>query len=382
MPSPVTPPTTNPASASDEDAVQELTPVDLDRLQILRGYPMVSVLMPTTPGTGLSPAESTTLNHLIDRAERRLAAELPATRIAEIIDPLRDLADRVTRARMGPGLALFGGAGLLEAYRLPLQPQARAVIDPTFATRDLARAVLENPPYRLLVLASGTARLYVGADRHLGEQVAGGFPLGEARSSGTTDRRGHLHQAERTHRDSRRWDSFLRQVDKALSASTRSRDLPLILAATEPLASRFQQRTTHHLIGTVAGNHQRTTAARLADLARPIVEDHLASERRHALEALDDAIGRRRAVFGIDDVWREAHDGNVVLLLVDPDYRLAAVPSPDGRSLEPSSDREHPAVIDDAVDEVIEAVERHGGHTCFTSMTTGRSAIAAVLRTT
>ena len=253
------------------------------------------------------------------------------------------------------------------------------MIDPTFATRDLARAILENPPYRLLALAAGSARLYIGAGAHLYEQTANGFPMRSAKAAPAPDRRGHLHQGERTHRDSRRWDGFLRQLDHALGAAARSRDLPLVLAAAEPLASRFRNRTTQNLIGTVAGNHQRTTPARLADLARPIIDDHLADRRRQSIDELDQAVNRRRAVFGVDEVWRAAHDGKVVLLVVDPDYRYPAVLAPDGRSLTRSPDPEYPTVVDDAVDEIIEAVAQHGGRTCFIPSRPTVEPIAAVL---
>jgi len=383
-----TPPRTKPTGAgptphsTEACVLRELTPVDLTRLQNLNGYPMVSVLMPTTPGARLDPADTSRLCHLIDRAERRLAVELPDTEIDKVIVPFRQLASRIVdQSATGLGLALFCGAGVLEAYRLPLRPDARVVIDPTFATRDLARAVLDNPPYRILTLASGTARLYLGTSTHLRERVDHGFPIDSRATAGTADRRGHLHQGERTHHDSRRWDSFLRDVDRALTGDHGTRALPLVLAAAEPLASRYRNRTAHHVIGTIPGNHQRTTTTRLSELARPVIDDHLSNRRRHSLGELDQAINRRLAVSGINEVWRAAHDGRVVLLVVDPEYMYPALPAPDGRSLTPASNREHPAVIDDAVDEAIEAVARSGGHTCFTALAPDHRGIAAVLGT-
>ena len=90
MPSPSTSPSTNPRSRrSPADPLRELTPADLSRLQVLQGYPMVSVLVPTTPSAGIGPEASTELSRLIDRAEQRLASELPDEEVDEIIDALR-----------------------------------------------------------------------------------------------------------------------------------------------------------------------------------------------------------------------------------------------------------------------------------------------------
>lgn len=173
-----------------------------------------------------------------------------------------------------------------------------------------------------------------------------------------------------------------RDVDHALAGDHRTRALPLILAAAEPLASRYRNRTAQSIVGTIPGNHQRTTLARLSTLARPVIDAYLAQQRHQALDELDQATNRRRAVWGINDVWRAAHDGRVVLLVVDPDYTYPALPAPDGRSLTPSSDPEHPAVIDDAVDEVIEAVSIRGGRACFSPLAPAHRGIAAVLSTT
>jgi hypothetical protein len=384
---PSPPPTTEPSTAPPADrstgsVLRELTPVDLTRLQSLNGYPMVSVLLPTTPGARLAPAETKALGQLLDRAEQRLAIELPTPEVDDVIGPLRRLASRVIdRSSPGSGLALFCGAGVVEAYHLPLGPAPRVVIDPTFATRDLARAVLENPPYRLLALASGTARLYLGTGVHVRERAGHGFPIDARPTTDAADRRGHLHQSERTHHDARRWDAFLRDVDHALNGDHRTRALPLILAAAEPLASRYRNRTAQSIVGTIPGNHQRTTPARLSTLARPFIDAHLAQQRHQALDELDEATNRRRAVWGINDVWRAAQDGRVVLLVVDPDFTYPARPAPDGRSLTPASDPEHPAVIDDAVDEIIEAVSIRGGRACFSPLPPAHRGIAAVLST-
>lgn len=363
------------------EVLREVTPADLARLQRLNGHPMVSVLVPTRPGTRLGPTDQTNLAELVDRAQRRLATELAEAQVDELIVPLRRLVAQVADESPGRGLALFVGAGVVEAYRLPLSPTPRVVIDPSFATRDLARAAAENPPYRLVTLASGSASLYLGTGPQLHECATSGFPLGEPANDSPADRRGHLHQAEPTHRGSRRWDRFLRQVDDALTADQRTRDLPLILAAAEPLASRYRRCTSQQIVGTVPGNHQRTPLARLAERARPVLELHLARQRQESLDRLERAVDQRRAAFGINQVWQAARDGRVMLLLVDPAYTYPALAAPDGRSLTRSSDPEDPDVLDDAVDELIELVARHGGHTCFTTLNGTSDPIAAVLAT-
>ena len=136
------------------------------------------------------------------------------------------------------------------------------------------------------------------------------------------------------------------------------------------------------IIGTVAGNHQRSTSHRLAGLARPVVDAHVDDRRRAVCRQLEAAVGSRRAASGIHEVWRAAEDRSIQLLLVDPTLVYPARPAPDGRSLTPTIDRTGPDVLDDAVDEIIEAVAQHGGRTCFSALDPVHGGIAAVLTTT
>ena len=53
-----------------EAVLREVTPADLTRLQRLSGYPMVSVLLPTTPGARLGPVDQANLDALVERAAR------------------------------------------------------------------------------------------------------------------------------------------------------------------------------------------------------------------------------------------------------------------------------------------------------------------------
>lgn len=345
--------------------VRDPVEADLVRLQRAAGYPMVSLLLTCLPGASMAPVDRVRLGRLVDSATRRLARELRTSDVDRAVRPLRDLLAQVVTEPMGRGLVLYAGAGTAEAFRLPEPVADRAVIDPTFATRDVARALALHPAYRLLVLGGGHARLLVGAGRHLVEQTDNGFPIVDDDARDGADRRGHRLEAERPHRDRRRWDAFLRTVDEALVARTSEISLPLVVAAAEPLAGRFRRISTSPVEGVLPGNHVRAGAGRLAELARPAVEHLLDRRVGDVLDDLRTAADRRLSVVGMSAVWPAAVDGTVRTLVVEDDFTYPALPAPDGRSVLRALDPEHPHVLDDAVDEVIELVARSGGSTVF-----------------
>lgn len=369
-----------PSGVTDQlGGLQALTPIRLDRLQRATGYPMVSVLTPTTHGARMSPQDRVELDRLLHTVDSRLTLELDGPEIRELTDPLRVLAAQLADTPARHGLALYHGAGTLEAYQLSHRPVARVVIDPTFATRDLVRDQLDNPPYRLLVLSAGTARLHIGSGIELTEHTRAPFPI--SADEQPPDRRGHLHQAVRTHTSPRRADAFLRVVDAALRADRATSTLPLVLAAAEPLASRLPTRSSQPIIGVVAGNHEHTRTSRLAELAQPIVAAHLARQRQETLDDLERAASQRRAAFGVQDVWTAARDRRVARLVVDPTYAQPATTTADARHITPAPDPDQPEVLDDAVDDIIETVTRHGGAISFVPLSDSQGRIAAVLRT-
>lgn len=368
-----------PDDPHERETIRPITHARVERLQRTTGYPLVSILAATTPGPRMSPDDRGELDRLVETARSRLTLELDDRATAELIEPLRGLADQLTTAPSRHGLALFHGGGILEAYALSRRPDPRVVIDPTFATRDLVRDLLDNPPYRLVVLSASAAHLYVGSGEDLTERRHGPFPVSADDETG--DRRGHLHQAVRTHANPRRLDSFLRTVDGALRADRETRDLPLVLAAAEPLASRAPHRLDQEVIGVVPGNHERTRPSHLARLARPVMAAHLARQRERNLADLERAASNLRAAFGVEDVWTAARDRRIVHLYVDPDYAQPATTTSDPRHITSVPDHEPPEVIDDAVDDIIEMVALHDGAISFVPLAEGQGSIAAVLRT-
>ncbi len=338
---------------------------DLVRLQLATGYPMVSVLLATTPGSSMALHDRARLASLADTATQRLARELRPSEMERVLRPLRELMADVVDEPTGHALALYAADGTAEAFRLPDAVAERVIVDPSFATRDVARSLSRHPSYRLLVLGGGRARLFVGGGLRLAEVEREPFPLVDTRAHDLADRRGHLHEPERTHRDHRRWDAFLRTVDAELCSLTSLVSLPLVVAAAEPLAGRFRRMSTDPVVGHLPGNHVRAGAGRLAELAGPVVARYLDTQVAEHLADLRTAVNRRRAVFGMGDVWRAASSGRVHTLLVEDDFTYPARPAPDGRSIVRALDAEHPDVLDDAVDEAIELVARSGGRTVF-----------------
>ena len=361
-----------PAAPRPLGALPLPTPAEVLDLQSVRTYPAVSVLVSTRPAARMSREDAARLGGLVDLALARVAAECPRDVSAAVAEQLETLAasacERPTRA----GVALYTAPGRPGGgWSLPVPVVERAVVDPTFATRDLVRALHRTPRHVVLVLADDQAHLFdaAGAGDLLVPALGGAFPLSAA-PGGTRPaggRRGRGRPRGRTVRGGRPEggpdEMFLRQVDAALGTYLRLHPAPLVITGTTRTVAAFTglSRNTGRLAGIVPGAHARSSPARLAALARPVLEAYLRSRQDEALALLDRRTGEGRGVAGMPAVWLAARRERPEMLVVDETFFYPARLSDDGDLVLPAPDVDHPEVVDDVVDEVIELVLGRGG---------------------
>jgi hypothetical protein len=343
-------PTNTPTGAPDSARTTPVTTHAVTALQALRAYPSISLLARTRPGRVMHAEDLATLRTLAGQARQRLAAEhVPNARplLDELDAMIREAAGRPTDQAVG----LFVSAAHSQRVDLPVPVADRCVIDPTFATRDLVRALQHTPRHTVLLLSTDNARLLHGHGATLAPAPGSAFPA-HRRTGGKHPGRGAERPIE-----------FLRRVDRALGAALRLYPMPLVLVAAEPTAGTFRglSRNTARLAGTVKGNHLTTPTPALVDLIRPVLRDYLRSRTRQALDLIEQRAAEGRVLRTIDSAWLAARWERPELLAVEEDYFYPARLHPDGDTLAPADDVDHPEVIDDAVDELIEIVLSRGG---------------------
>ncbi|MCY7402871.1 MAG: hypothetical protein LH477_18310 [Nocardioides sp.] len=328
-------------------AHHEVSSAGVLMLQSMQTYPSVSILVNTTPGPRPDAATIERLRRLRETVAQRLRREdfFSTTSLMARID---NLVEQASIAPCDHALALYASETHEQLVALSVEVTERAVVDPTFATRDLVRALHRTPRHVVLVLAADEARLFEGTGSRLVRATGAKFPRlatpgSQAHASGS--------------------DAFLGEVDAALGSYLRLHPAPLVVVGAEPTLSAFLglSRNLDRLAGKIVGNFLRVRLDVLSSRIAPRIEDYLRSRQTEALELFDTRTGQGRALVGIDAVWFAAQWERPEMLAVEVDYFYPARVSPDGDSLEPAGDAEHPEVIDDCVDEIIERVLDRGG---------------------
>jgi hypothetical protein len=262
------------------------------------------------------------------------------------------------------GLALFANKDVSAAIDLPFRVKAGAMIDETFATRDLVYALNRAPPYRVVVL-SHEARLYDAWTDVLDEHCAKPFPMKHRGPGGASKLPGGKGISRSAVRDEGHRKLF-RSVDDAVGALHKQHPLPIVLVGVERNLASYKEVTRHNeeIVGMLAGNHDRTSLSQLGKLVWSVFEAGATLRRTEALVQLDQAVSANRHASGIDQVWRAANREDCRTLLVEKDFKYPADVSPDGDRLLKHTAK-GPASLDDAVDEIIEKVMAAGGEVFF-----------------
>jgi hypothetical protein len=174
---------------------------------------------------------------------------------------------------------------------------------------------------------------------------------------------------------------FARRVDEALRPLLNGVDLPLILAAAEPIDSIYRSVNSypHLLPASVAGNPETLSAGELAESARRVLDDLYAEQLRATHETYALRASQRRASADIADVAHAATFGLVDTALVDID---GAVPGYVDESGAVTFDDADDAVNYGVVDEIARRVWLNGGNVLAVRRDDipGKGSVAAILR--
>jgi Bacterial archaeo-eukaryotic release factor family 11 len=176
----------------------------------------------------------------------------------------------------------------------------------------------------VLALAQGSVRLIeVSADVEPTEVALPDMPQDAASAAGRSSiaDRAPVRRIQGDEGRKLRLRQYARKVDQALRPFLRGLDVPLILAAAEPLDSIYRSVNSYPRLAPtgIGGNPERTPDAELAAGARDVLDELYARELQATHELFERRRSEGRGLVDIGDVARAATFGAVDTLLIDID---------------------------------------------------------------
>ena len=302
---------------------------EVQRLLVTREPHCVSAYLPTSPISQDAQADRIELKNLVPEASGQMEATGAERRaVADVRDSLYALVDDEDFWReQARSLAVFASPGGLRTFRLPNRLQPIVEVADRFYVKPLLRAITFPQAAFVLALAAGSVRL-VEVTREGPPFVVDvpDLPSDAARAAGKASiaDRSPSRRLQGSEGQTIRLRQFARKVDQALRGVLTGLELPLILAATEPLASIYRSLNSYpHLVEPgIPGNPEAASDDDLAAAARGVLDDVYADELAALRDLFELRFSHGRASTDVATVARTATYGAVDTLLVDVDEKL------------------------------------------------------------
>ena len=302
---------------------------EIERLLTTRDPCCVSIYLQTSTITRDAQANRIELKNLAAAATEQLE-EAGADRraVADVRAGLEDLVeDDDFWAAQAHSLAVFASPAGVRTFRLPNRLTSVVEVADRFYVKPLLRAVTFPQAAFVLALAAGAVRLVEVTREGTPFTVdVPGLPTDAASAAGKASiaDRSPSFRLQGSEGQKTRLRQYARKVDQALRGVLSGLELPLILAATEPLDSIYRGRNSYpHLVEPgIRGNPDIMSDEELAAAARTVLDEVYASKlaairNRFKLRSSDN-----RASTDVATVARAATYGAVDTLLVDIEKKV------------------------------------------------------------
>jgi hypothetical protein len=305
------------------------TSVDISALASHRGNICVSIYLRTTPVTQEAQADRIALKNLAKDAIQQLRAiradKRQLTLLAEHFDDLID-DDHFWRFQ-AHSLVIFATPENLRTFRVPNALESMVSVSDRFHLKPLLRTISFPHACYVLALAQRSVRLIeVSADLPAVVVAVDGMPEDAGRAVHGANEIDHWPSGRIQGREGQKvlLRQFARNVDKALRPLLTGSDIPLVLAATEPLVSIYRSVNTYaHLAdATIEGSPDAVPHAQLGERARPILDGLYRSQIDAWNNLFEARSNQGRATTDLAQAARAATTGAVESMLVDIDQMI------------------------------------------------------------
>jgi hypothetical protein len=362
------------------------TRVEVDRLLEHRAASSVSIYLPTDPVSNGEP-ERIELKTLAAQASSQLRETGTPTRVVrafeEEIDYLSD--DEGFWRYQARSLAVFGAPESLITFRLPNRLLSQVSVSDRFYLRPLLRTLTFPHVAFVLALAQGSVRVVeVTPDLEPARIRVDDLPKDVASAVGKSSisDRAPVRRLQGSEGQKVRMRQYARQIDRALRPFLSGLEVPLILAAADPIDSIYRSVNTypHLLAQSISGNPETASDAELAVGARAVLDDFYAAQLRDIEELYGQRSAEGRTLADVAEAARAATFGAVQTLLVDID--AAAPGTVEERTGAVTFASVGSGEVHDVIDEIARRTWLSGGRVLAVRKDDipGRGQVAAILR--
>jgi hypothetical protein len=288
----------------------------------------VSIYLPTDPASK-GDSERIEFKTLSGQASAQLREAGTGVRvIREFEEEIADLYDDEGFWRyQARSLAAFATPSSLVTFRLPNRLLSQVEVSDRFYIRPLLRTLTFPQVAFVLALAQGSVRVVeVAPDLDPAPINVDDLPSDVAGAAGKASiaDRAPVRRLQGSEGQKVRMRQYTRQVDQALRPLLNGLEVPLILAAAEPIDSIYRSVNTYpHLLEQgISGNPETVSDAELAAGARAVLDDLYAAQLRDVHELYRQRSADGRALSDVAEIARAATFGAVQTLFVDIDAAL------------------------------------------------------------
>lgn len=299
---------------------------DFKTLRAMRADACISIYLPTTPLSQESDAMATALGNLAKQALTQLEGSgLDKRRRVALAEQLDDLLDDETFWRFqAHSLAVFATPDTVRTFRLANRIQPLVEVADRFYLKPLLRAVTFPHNAFVLAISENDVRLVeILPDLPARRVRIPDLPKDAASAVrvSSLNNRTSMRRVMGSEGQKVRLAQYARQVDAAIRPVLSGMDVPLMLAANEPVAPIYRSVNSYPnlLPETITATDDRSTEGEIAEAARPLLDAAYAREVDEVKALFDVRAKVGRATTDISDAARAATFGAIDTLLVDID---------------------------------------------------------------
>lgn len=303
------------------------------------------------------------LKNMIKEVETRLLADTGKKDAARLLERVNALADSIDHSHNLDSLVLFVNEDVSEYMRLPIKVKDRVVIDETFATRDLIRAMHLETHYYIAVLSQDNVRLIEAVNGDAVKEIGNPFPI-ENTEFHARNRAALAIASKQTSLMA----EFFNKVDKAVNEVRKGSPLPVFICGLEENHSQYlsvadNKETLFNVY--LNKNKINDPIHSIVEESWGIVKEYMIKKNNSRKEDLKRAVGENKFLSDTNEIWKAIGEGRIQTLFVEQGRFQPAIMKGDEIEYVSEDRRNDTEVIDDIYDEMIEANMDFGGDVVF-----------------